>query len=294
MPSDYTRDQGDEGDQGSHRPGPGEGEGSPDGRLIRPAFWAAYLMRMWALDDPEGRCLARWFGVDAVDAEAAWDAHLWGESEVLVPFGGGHRVVVTSVELPTDWGTEFRIHHPGWGGRSVRLADVDRYVARRLGTPEHQRGPGLSWREAAHLARTPDRAAPGVHDPHARLLLLLPVVGDAETPKGAVGSIGAALTAAGVAAADAPAAARFLLDRPVWPAARWESPASADRGRRGPSWRGPSWCRRVAGGPADHVLRCDAPASPRHAAHHGASGVSGETADRLARALGTRPDGAGR
>ncbi|MGW7306866.1 hypothetical protein ACWGI1_14960 [Streptomyces sp. NPDC054835] len=62
-------------------------------------------------------------------------------------------------------GTEYLVTQEEWDGHR-HLASVD----------GHPAGPGLSWWELAHLAGTSDLDAPGVHEPHARLLLLLPAL----------------------------------------------------------------------------------------------------------------------
>ncbi|MFF3920298.1 hypothetical protein ACFYZB_44205 [Streptomyces sp. NPDC001852] len=72
----------------------------------------------------------------------------------------------------------------------------------------------LDAQELAHIARTPDEKAPGVHAPHARLLLLLPVLGDADLPSEAVELVGAALVQTGVAAGNAASLAQALLRDP--------------------------------------------------------------------------------
>ncbi|MFB7666461.1 hypothetical protein ACFC1R_21325 [Kitasatospora sp. NPDC056138] len=257
-----------------------------EGLLSRPAFWAAYLVRMWALDAPDGHLVSQWFGTDTTGADAAWELYLNDVCRFRMPFGDGHSAWVTSCELPTDWGTEYSVSHPDWD-RPAHLAHITRYAAPRAGTHEDQQGPGLSWRELRHIADTPDPAAPGVHDPHARLLLLLPALGDATVPARAAEVIGAALVSAGVPAAEAVRAARFLLDRPIWEAAHWTVPARPAPGRwrrrrpRRPRAAAQGGERRAAG-----ILQCDAPASPRFGAPV-ARGITREQGDRLARALGT-------
>ncbi|WP_354644424.1 hypothetical protein [Kitasatospora camelliae] len=262
---------------------PGEGP-------LFPTLWPAYLTRMWGLEGPDGRRLAAWFGTDATAAEAAWDGYLWGASEFRLPLDGGHTLRVSSLEIPTEWGTEVTLHHPDWSPRLLNLATFDRYLAQRLGTPERQSGPGLSWTELTHLARTPDRAAPGVHDPRARLLLLLPALGDADTPADAPEVIGTALAAAGVPTPDATDAARFLLERPIWPAARWTPPAVPEPRRRLP-WHRLPWSRPAAGRSVPGLVRCDAAASPRAAADLTAH-LAPRQVERLARALGSLPPAA--
>jgi len=264
-----------------------DGSTPPEDRsLTRPAFWAAYLARMWGMDDSDSRLVAEWFETDRTAADAAWDAHLWQVADIRVPLDGGHTLWVTSRELPTDWGTDYEITHPGWG-RTTRLATIDRYVALRLGTAEHSAGPGLSWRELTHIATTTDQSAPGVHDPRTRLLLLLPALGDEDVPADAADLIGRALASVGVPAVEAVRAARSLLERPIWPAAHWTAPGGEPESGLPKRW----WQRlRAAGARSEHpptgILRCDAPSSPRSTAAL-TQGLGHEQIERLARALGT-------
>ncbi|WP_319463061.1 hypothetical protein [Micromonospora sp. RTP1Z1] len=92
-------------------------------------------------------------------------------------------------------------------------------VAAREG---HGYGPGLSWPEAERLV---SRGRLGTRA--QRLLLLLPALGDANTPKEAVGLAAAALLTVGSQACD-PAVA----DEPAPAAAR--TPCPLDMARRGP------------------------------------------------------------
>ncbi|WP_158701944.1 hypothetical protein [Kitasatospora sp. MMS16-BH015] len=246
--------------------------------LERPEFWAGWLVRMWDLAGEEERRVADWFGLEPADGDAAWDRHLDGDCELLVPFGDGHGVAVTSLELPTERGTEFQLRHPDWR-RHLPLATVDRYMARRHGVAVCQAGPGLAWAELVRLAAAPSAGHPvsGAHQPvpevHRaahRLLLLLPVVGDAAVPTAAHGLVEHALASVGVPDRAAGPTARYLLDRPVFPATRWST--SDDRG-----W----WRRRAGGG----LPRCATEGSPRSGTP-GTLGLNGAQAERLARALG--------
>ncbi|GAB7029599.1 hypothetical protein AB0G35_25715 [Streptomyces sp. NPDC021749] len=231
-----------------------------------PGFWAAYLM--WLSQTEDDDPVPEWFGVDGADADAACEA-LADEDRwpvFRIPFAGGHTAVVLGYNLPEEPGTEYFVTHPEWG-RHGRLATVD----------GHQAGPGLSWKELTHLARTPDLNAPGVHAAHARLLLLLPALGDRDLPANAADVIGAALTQAGVPATLAPGLAGALLaDHPLWEPAEWTLPAASPlSGSRDPF---------------PGILHCDEPTSPRCGTHL-AQGITREQSDRLARALGTWPAG---
>ncbi|MFB9606817.1 hypothetical protein ACFFTQ_28060 [Streptomyces roseofulvus] len=235
-----------------------------EGLLALPGFWAAYLLWMCQTEeeDPE----PQWFGADAADADAAYEA-LTDEERwpvLRIPFGDGHSVLVVGRNLTDDPGTEYFVAHPEWD-RHGHLATID----------GHQAGPGLSWRELTHIAGTPDPGAPGVQAPHLRLLLLLPILGDSGLPAGAGAVIADALVQVGVARDRAPEVADALLhDHPLWEPAEWflASPSPLS-------------------GTAPHVpgiLHCDGPQSPRRGMRL-AQGITRERSDRLARALGTWP-----
>ncbi|WP_327249468.1 hypothetical protein [Streptomyces sp. NBC_01320] len=240
-----------------------------EGLLSRPAFWAAYLMWMCETDDEDGEPAAEWFGADEADVDAAY-AELVDEGQwpvFRVPFGGGHSAVVVNRNFPEDEGTEYFVTHPEWGRRHGALATLD----------GHQAGPGLSWRELVHIANSvpSDAHDPGIHDPYARLLLLLPALGDEDLPADAVERVSQALVSvAGAPAGEAThVAQRLLLDHPLWEPARWEIP-------------GPS---PLSGGGAplcDGILQCDGYLSPRYGMRL-AQGITAEQSERLARALGT-------
>ncbi|MFB7669581.1 hypothetical protein ACFC1R_37715 [Kitasatospora sp. NPDC056138] len=233
--------------------------------VSHPGFWAAYLMWMCETDDEEGEPAAEWFGADATDADAAYEVLMDNENWPVfrIPFGGGHTAVVMGRNLPDDSGTEYFVTHPGWQpGRHGYLATID----------GHQAGPGLSWPELTHIANTSDRTAPGVHDPHARLLLLLPALGDENAPADAADVITGALVHVGAPADEAPRVAALLLDHPLWDAAHWSLPGESP----------------LTGGeqPFGGILQCDGPYSPRSGVQL-AKGITRQQTERLALALGT-------
>ncbi|MGW1979550.1 hypothetical protein [Streptomyces sp. NPDC001889] len=233
--------------------------------LALPGFWAAHLL--WLSGTEEHDPTLSWFGVDGADADAACSA-LSDEDRwpvFRIPFAGGHTAMVLCWNLPDDPGTEYVITHPGWGRRHAGLATVG----------GHSSGPGLSWRELHHIARTPDLTAPGVHAEFARLLLLLPALGDQDLPGEAVGVVGGALLHAGLPKELVPSLARVLLtDHPLWEPAAWAFPSASP----------------LSGGrePFPGILHCDGLTSPRCGTHP-ARGIGREQSDRLARALGTWP-----
>lgn len=231
--------------------------------LALPGFWAAYLLWLCEVDEDVEEAEADWFGVTDADVDAAYEA-LTAEDRwptFRIPFDGGHTAVVIGRNFPEDPGTEYLITNAEWG-RPGFLATID----------GHQAGPGLAWRELVHIADNPDSAVPGIHDPHARLLLLLPALGDVDVPPDAEHVIADALVSIGALTDKASALAPRLLDNPMWEPARWSLPAAFhDASER-----------------FDGILECDGPMSPRCRLRL-ARGITRELSNGLARALGTWP-----
>ncbi|MFF3087663.1 hypothetical protein ACFVRB_21815 [Streptomyces nojiriensis] len=235
--------------------------------LSHPGFWANYLLWMCGTDDDGAEPPAEWFGSNDADRYAAWAAWTADENRPVlrVPFGGGHTIVVTSRIHPEDSATEYFLTHPDWEpARHAYLATISR----------HQAGPGLSWTELTHVANTPDRTAPGIHDPHARLLILLPALGDQDAPADAASVIAEALIQVGAPASEAPRVAVLLLDHPLWDAAHWSFPGES----------------LLTGSeqPFGGILQCDGPHSPRSGIQL-AKGITRQQTELLAVALGTWP-----
>ncbi|MFH9552758.1 hypothetical protein [Streptomyces sp. NPDC017435] len=228
--------------------------------LELPGFWAAYLM--WLSETQEYDPVPEWFGVDGADAAEAWQAlsHEDRWPVFRIPFAGGHTALVLGCNLRDDPGTEYLITHPEWG-RHGHLATLG----------GHQAGPGLSWRELTHIARTPDLDASGVQAEYVRLLLLLPALGDRDLPQDAEKTLSDALAHAGLP--DTLGLAQALLaDHPLWEPAEWTlSAASPLSGSQEPF---------------PGILQCDEPMSPRCGTRL-AQGITREQSDLLAHALGT-------
>ncbi|MFF7213774.1 hypothetical protein ACFZAU_25085 [Streptomyces sp. NPDC008238] len=230
--------------------------------LALPGFWAAYLLWLSQTEDYDPEL--SYFNVDGADADAAYDA-LNDEDRwpvFRIPFTGGHTATVLGVNIPDDPGTEYFITHPAWGRRG-HLASVG----------GHHAGPGLSWRELHHIARRPDHDAPGIHDEHARLLLLLPALGDQDTPEDAADHVGKALSHVGILPSRG-LAESLLTDHPLWEPVEWTPLAPSPLSGSQEPFRG--------------ILQCDEPMSPRCGIRI-AQGITREQSDRLARALGTWP-----
>ncbi len=232
--------------------------------LSLPGFWAVHLMWLCDMDGEHGEPSPEWFGADAADADAAYEKVTDTERRPAfrIPFTDGHSVLVVYRNHPDDAGIEYLVTHPDWD-RPGRLATLD----------GHQAGPGLAWRELAHIANTPDRDAPKVHDPHARLLLLLPALGDEDLPPDAEDLVAAALLHVGAPKSETSHVASALLrDHPLWQPAQWTLPSASPLSG--------------AEEPFTGILCCDEPMSPRCGVRL-ARGMTREQNDRLAGALGT-------
>ncbi|MFD0507688.1 hypothetical protein ACFQ0G_42880 [Streptomyces chiangmaiensis] len=178
-----------------------------DGHLLleEPGFWPAYLA-----DLSEG-FLPEAFGSDAGDADVMLD-RLQDPSAwpvFTVPLASGFTIVVhfnSGEEFTT---TDYFLTHPDWSQDLVLASDDQDRI-----------GPGLCWPELAALLEAPPGAA-GVADPHARLLLLLPVLGDTAVPKEAVTAVVEALVAQGAPEAVEALARHLLQGHPMWGAEDW-------------------------------------------------------------------------
>ncbi|MFE4176586.1 hypothetical protein ACFRR7_31840 [Streptomyces sp. NPDC056909] len=173
--------------------------------LDEPGFWVAHLADLCEGFSPED------FGVDAADAgamlerlhdKAAWPAF-------TVPLTGGFAIVVHYNSGEEYTSTDYFLTHPEWFD-CLTLASDD----------QDRTGPGLCWPELAALLQAPG-GSDGVTDPHARLLLLLPVLGDTGTPPEAVNMVVEALRASGAPEGCEPLARRLLAGHPMWGAETW-------------------------------------------------------------------------
>ncbi|MDH6580386.1 hypothetical protein [Kitasatospora sp. MAP5-34] len=223
-----------------------------------PGFWAAYLL--WLAEgedfDPEPAL----FGADGADADAAYerlsDPAAW--PVLRLPMRHGHTILIVYRNFPEDAGIDYYLAHPDWD-RTAPLASIE----------GHFSGPGLAWRELAYIARHPGDG-PGITDPHARLLLLLPILGDADMPTDATVIIAAALATIGTPPEARASLAEALLDHPFWD--------------------GETWYHEGAGSPlsggaisgTSQVLHCGGTYSPRAARFR----LSSDQDFRLADALG--------
>lgn len=218
------------------------------------AFWFAHFVISFGVEDDA----AGEYGVDA-QAYAAMIARL-GDADgpgtaLRVPFDGGHTAYVLWQNWEDESTVDYLVHHPAWGRLGFLAQDGP-----------HGSGPGLAWPELLTLAGSAEAGgaqatAEGLADPARRLLLLLPALGDADTPAEARDVVANALAEVGFRAeAVAELAARLLGE-----------PGGAGR---------PTWSVRE-GSP---IPVCSSGYSPRQVPL--ALGITAEQANALAAALG--------
>jgi hypothetical protein len=125
------------------------------------------------------------FGADYEEAAGLNSELLRGEDWPVftVPLADRHWIYVVYRAFPDDSGIDYLLHHPDWEQAEMLAIDDG-----------HFRGPGLRWRE---LEAAAFNTLPGgsTRDPHARLLLLLPALGDDQIDRTAVASVAQALAA---------------------------------------------------------------------------------------------------
>ncbi|MET8707933.1 hypothetical protein [Streptomyces californicus] len=214
-----------------------------------PAFWLAHvLMAMGKYEEPAER-----YGVDAAEFDGVVD-RLSDPEEPWPVFrvgcGGGHTVHAVYVNWEDGSSVDFFVRHPAWG----RLGHLGQCGADAA-------GPGLAWTELLALAGGVPEGGEGLTDPSERLLLLLPLLGDADLPGEARDTVARALAHCGIRAEAAGDLAAVLL--------AGQDPVG-----------GPRWS--VADG--SPVAVCSSPYSPRRVPL--ALGISADRAEALAAVLG--------
>ncbi|MGW8989119.1 hypothetical protein ACWGRF_04205 [Streptomyces zhihengii] len=173
-------------------------------------FWLGHLHSYYSESEE-----AEEFVGDADEQEAgALQSRLLGGNTrptFMVPLAGDHRLYVVYRAFAEDEGIDYLLHHPSWDA-AERLAQDD----------GHFMGPGLSWSE---LIAAVDNGLPGgsTTDPHARLLLLMPALGDDALPDSAVERLTAALRARTRVKAPEQLAAVLLEDQGPCGPAHWTS-----------------------------------------------------------------------
>lgn len=200
--------------------------------LSRSGFWSNYLLAMCAGGTGTERPGPHRFGEDGADADALSEILLDPERWPVfrVPASEGPGVVVVSRNLVGDYGIDFLLTSAGPSG------------ARRIAGGEGEvSGTGLTWQNLLAIANDAAPTAEGVHDPDARLLLILPLLNDPDVPEGAPARISAALTAVGVPQSSAPSIAEYLLGcltSGSWHDPSWHSPLSGERAVSKPLFTG--------------------------------------------------------
>ncbi|MET7813873.1 hypothetical protein ABZT26_23835 [Streptomyces sp. NPDC005395] len=134
-------------------------------------FWLAHLHSWADITDAEELL----YGAD-YEAAGAFQHRLFAQASwptFTIPLRTGHRIHIVYRTFEEDEGVDYLLHHPDWD------------LAELLATEEgHFMGPGLSWPE---LVAAAGNALPGgtTTAPHARLLLLLPALGNDAPPNDA-------------------------------------------------------------------------------------------------------------
>lgn len=149
--------------------------------LDEPAFWLGHLYSCAHSEEDERSLFGARFEEADTFQHLLWDRADW--PTFTVPLAANHRLHVVYRTLAHDTGTDYLLHHPGWGQAELLARD-----------DAHFMGPGLSWPE---LVAAADNTLPGgsTTDPHARLLLLLPAFGDDDIPHDATDRLALALRA---------------------------------------------------------------------------------------------------
>ncbi|MGI5148400.1 hypothetical protein ACQEVC_18830 [Plantactinospora sp. CA-294935] len=147
--------------------------------LADPLFWPAFLLSVGG-----SYTAALAFDLDPADvevyAEEMHQHHSW--PVISLDLSQGHRMHILFRNYEGDSGWDYLLQQAG---------SDEVITAAALEGGFH--GPALSWPELVRTASQPDPK----HSQAERLLLLLPAVGDAATPRGANQVVAAAVTAVG-------------------------------------------------------------------------------------------------
>ncbi|MER5356778.1 hypothetical protein [Streptomyces sp. NPDC002785] len=174
--------------------------------LDLPLFWPCHLGS--SLRGEEAQAVA--FGPDWDDAQKLYKMVLPSDEWPVftVHLHSGYVLNVVYRNLEGDGGVDYLLFHPEWK-EAVTLAVDD----------GHFMGPGLSWSELESAAD--QKALTGVTDPNARLLLLFPMLGDADIPETAAPRLAAALSALSIIEDPVELARLLLLNQGQWTPANW-------------------------------------------------------------------------
>lgn len=164
--------------------------------LDLPLFWPCHLgSSLWG---EEAQAVA--FGPDWDDAQELYKTLSSPDKwpAFTVHLHSGYTLQVVYRNLEGDHGVDYLLSHPDWTEAATLATDDGHFM-----------GPGLSWRELE--ASADQGAASGVTDPNARLLLLFPMLGDADVPEAAAPRLASALAELTIVE-DPAAVARVLLE----------------------------------------------------------------------------------
>ncbi|MGW7486506.1 hypothetical protein [Streptomyces sp. NPDC054786] len=181
-------------------PGYACGPLTPEPELLKSAlFWPGHLYSIAQREETEELL----FGADH-DAAEEFHRQLTERANwpvFTIPLGAEHRLHVVYRTDNDDPGVDYLLHHPAWE-RALLLARDD----------GHFMGPAMSWSELISAADN-GLAGGSTTDPHARLLLLLPAMGDDDLPDSAMPRLAAALDARTSAEAPHDLAAALVEDQ---------------------------------------------------------------------------------
>ena len=193
-------------------------DGSP--LLGHRLFWPTHLLQVIGRFELLSACFGE---VIPSDVRSFYDHKLADTRQwptLSIPLRDQHQLYVVDRNFPEDYGQDYLLHHPSWP-KALRLASIE----------GHFFGPGLCWPELL-AASVPPPGAVGTTQPAARLLLLLPILGDAEIPGEAAAILADALAACGAKGARAvliQLAGQLLTDHRLWDPVRWWHDAHANR-----------------------------------------------------------------
>lgn len=176
--------------------------------LDEPLFWPCHLASSLWGDETQELALG-------ADLDAALELHQdLSRADRLPVFTvrlpSGCAIHVVHRNLDGDMGVDYLFTHPARPEAATFTVDDGHFL-----------GPGLCWPELEAAAR--QEAHEGVTDPDARLLLLLPALGDAHVPEHATARLATALGAL-TAVEESDALAPLLLrHQGQWSPARWYS-----------------------------------------------------------------------
>jgi hypothetical protein len=149
--------------------------------LREPLFLLAHLYGCVHSEEAEEALFGADYEAAAEFQRALMEAGGW--PVFALPLAAGHWLYVVYRTVEDESGVDYLVHHPEWPAVETIASDEGSFS-----------GPGLSWAEL--------RAAAGngigggsTDDPDARLLLLLPALGDDQAPADAAGAVAGALAA---------------------------------------------------------------------------------------------------